>query len=139
MPETVGMVLVVVPSDWSPEMGIGISEATYQQVSNKLRPGQPILIYKASPVNAIVAEGEICESTIPRWDDWLTATLRQRPRTGLGEYADYVLPVKILYTRPAFNYVPMRQVRQWVDSPHFPNLEWIALSQSAYREFTDWP
>jgi hypothetical protein len=129
--------VVTVPADWTPETPVGLSADTHRQYIDSLQSGMRVLIYKGAPVNAIVAEGEVIDQMMVRLDDW--PNVKQRPMTGTGKPADYVLPLRILYSRAAFATIDLPTVKDWIDNPDFPNVEWLPLSPDAYGELTNWP
>jgi hypothetical protein len=131
--------MVVVPANWTPDMPIGLSQATHDRFVGSLEGGVRVLIYKGDPVNAIVAEGEVIDHLMVRLDDWPHIRPRERPLTGTGQPADYVLPLRILYQRASFDYIDLPTVQEWIDNPDFPNVEWMPINADAYGEFTNWP
>jgi hypothetical protein len=133
------VLLLVVPSDWIAEMAVGLSEDTYQRYFDHLQSGMRVLIYKPAPVDAIVAEGEVIDHLMLRLSDWPHVSIRERPRTGLGKPADYVLPLRMLYSRPSFNYIGLPTIQEWIDDPDFPNVECLLINQDAYAELSNWP
>lgn len=138
MADSEGAVMVVVPSDWTTETAIGLSESGYKSWAENMVQGQRVLIYKAAPVDAVIGEGEVPDQIGQRLDDW-PATTHQQPLTGLGQPAEYLLPLRILYTRAQTNYVPLSEVRKWVNAPDFPQVEWLPLPKDAYQAMTNWP
>ena len=138
MSESQYAALVVVPPDWASDKPIGLSRAAYKRYVETLESGERVLIYKASPVDAIVAEGEIVTHQIPRSDDWPAPNVPEPLLTGLGTLADYVLPLRLLYALPSFSYIGLPDVEEWVDNPAFPHVEWVRISREAYKTFTDW-
>jgi hypothetical protein len=131
--------LEVVPPDWTSDKPICLSRVAYKRYFETFVGGEPVLIYKASPVDAIVAEGEMIAPLMPRVGDWPAPNVPEPLLTGLGTLADYVLPLRILYAQPSFNYVGLADVENWVDDPAFPYVEWTPISREAYAEFTNWP
>ncbi len=129
--------MVVVPPNWKPDMPVGLSAETHRQYIDHLRSGLRVLIYKAAPVSAIVAEAEVIDQMMVKVEDW--PNVRERPETGTGKPADYVLPLRILYSRASSNYIDRPTVQEWVDNPDFPNIEWLPISADAYGELTNWP
>jgi hypothetical protein len=132
--------IVIVPPDWTPDMAVGLSEATLNRFDDRIESGLRVLIFKPSPVNAIVPEGEVFDNNaIQRLDEWPGVNVRQRPLTGMGARADCVLPVRILYQRAEANAVPLLRVREWVGDPLFPRDEWTFIERETYDELTNWP
>jgi hypothetical protein len=129
--------VVVVPPDWTPEMPIGLSEATHARYFSSLEGGLRVLIYKSAPINAIIAEGEVIDHMMLRVDDW--PHMQELPRTSTGQNAEYVLPLRLLYSRPTFEYIGLSTIQEWIDDPDFPNVEWMPINDDAYSEFSMWP
>jgi hypothetical protein len=139
MADSKNAAIVVVPSDWTPEHAVGLSEETHQRYFDMLRSGSRVLIYKSAPVDAIVAEGEVIDQMMVRLDEWPATNVHERPHTGVGTRADYVLPLRILYSRASFDYISLPVVQEWVNDPDFPHVEWLPIDEDAYGELTNWP
>ena len=74
-----------------------------------------------------------------RLDEWPNVASQKRPLTGMGKPADYVLPLRILYSRSPSSYIDLAMVKEWIDNHDFPNVEWLPINADAYGEFTNWP
>jgi len=131
--------IVVVPADWTPDIPVGLSEDAHKRYFQTLQSGARVLIYKAAPVDAIVAEAEVIDQFMIRVEDWPGASAEGGTMTAVGTRADYVLPLRILYIRPSFTYIGLPVVQDWIDEPDFPYVEWTPISQEAYQEFANWP
>ena len=130
--------VVVVPSDWTPEKALGFSEATYQRWHDQVESGMRVLVFKASPVNALVAEGE-APGIFARVAEWPDVHIGGRPRTASGTSAAYVMPLNVLYMRAEANQVPLEQVRERINDADFPNVEFLPVEEDAYHALTNWP
>jgi|FLYN01.1.fsa_nt_gi hypothetical protein len=130
--------LVVVPPDWEPDRTIGFSHATYEQWRDKIEPGMRVLIYKGTPVNAIVAEGE-SHGVFAKLADWPEVNVKEPPKTASGERAAYVMPLRVLYMRAEANRIPLEQVKARMSDPAFPNVEILPVEEDDYHILTNWP
>ncbi|MBI5671627.1 MAG: hypothetical protein HZC41_26845 [Chloroflexi bacterium] len=129
--------ILTVPADWTVDTPIGLSQQTVDEIFDDLHEGMRVLIFKGAPVNAIVAEGEIVDQVLVKLDEWPSVNVRQRPMNAWGKPTDYVVPLRILYTRAEHNQVPLTTILDWADSPI--NAEWIPLDRDSYERFTNWP
>jgi hypothetical protein len=139
MADIKGAALVVVPADWKTNEPIGLSEEAHKRWMQVMDTAQRVLIYKSSPVDAVVAEGEVIDKLNIRLDEWPKANMKEKVLTATGTPAAYAVPLRILYTRAAEKLIPLERVREWVDDPQFPNAEWLPLTPDAYAELTNWP
>jgi hypothetical protein len=130
--------IVVVPPDWTPDKALGFSEAIYQQWHDQIKSGMRVLVFKAAPVNALVAEGE-APGIFARVAEWPDVNIGERPKTAFGTNADYVMPLNVLYMRAEANQVPLEQVREFIADPDFPNVEFLPTDEDAYHALTNWP
>src|SRR5215216_609462 len=86
--------LKVVPADWDLEMPLPFTQEEYNQYHDQIVPDMRILIYKASPVDAIVSEGAVTGVFI-NVGDWPATTQHQLNRPDMQ--TAYLLPVRVIY------------------------------------------
>jgi hypothetical protein len=130
--------IAVVAPEWTPENPLAFTEAGYNRWKESIEPGTRVLIFKAAPVNALVAEGEVHDTHFLHLTEWPMANVGEFLKSGDGEIATYVLPIRILYTRENIE-IPLETIHQYVDAPQFPHQEWLPIDLNAYNALTNWP
>jgi hypothetical protein len=125
--------IIQVPADWTSDSIVGFDEETYHLMKDQIQPGTRLLLYKPAPVNAIMAEADILINRFERVEDWKGINNSQAPKTSRGKPAQYVLPLRILYTHHGADQVPLDHILDQLDLNALPSTDWIPLSSNEYN------
>jgi hypothetical protein len=126
--------LKVVPADWTLEMPLPFSAAAHEQVRGAVEAGTRVVIYRLSPENGVIAEGEV-NGVFIHVQEWPSATLGSLKN--LSPQPDYVLPIEVLYRRSTPEAVmPRNEVAAILEDPQFPRpgQDWLVLDDRMYQE-----
>lgn len=130
--------LLTVPSTWTANSAVGFSAEAYARWHEKIPPGCRVLVLMSTPVNAIVAEGEVQDNVFVRIDEWPVKP-REPIYTGPGQEAAYVLPLRLLASFPPSDYVPEARIYELSDLKNVTSQEWIPLDVTLYQALRDYP
>ncbi|MCU0498948.1 MAG: hypothetical protein MUF87_16470 [Anaerolineae bacterium] len=103
--------LIAVPSDWTSEQPYGVSQATYEQYHREIQADTRLLVFQIAPSNRIVAEATVLTSWFEKVADWPQPPSIP-PVTAHGEPAEYVLPLRIVFSYQGVHPVPLEEIRR---------------------------
>ncbi len=130
--------IATVPTDWTPEIPLGFSEAGYQRWHKQIEPGTVLLIYKASPVNAIVAEGQLPDTVFQRVEDWPEANVQHTVKTAQGRPAAYILPISVNYAHDQSHFRSVELIDEIETGIEVPiRDEWVPIDADIYHLLLD--
>lgn len=87
--------ILLVPATWNRDDAVGISREVYDRFREAFMGGLQLAIMKTTPHNQIVAQAMLADGAhLANAHDWVG----DAPQDGLGNPADYVLPIRLLYT-----------------------------------------
>ncbi len=130
----------VVPAEWELDMPIPFTQAEHELARDTIENGTRVLVFKGSPVNALVAEGEVHGFFI-RPAEWTASATDGLPPSIAN--ADYLLTLGVLMSRSTdASMFSLEEVRRALDDSTFPRRdgEWRPLDDEHYRRLIrDWP
>ncbi|MFW5690963.1 MAG: hypothetical protein ACOCXZ_00565 [Chloroflexota bacterium] len=131
--------IINVAPDWEPHQVVGFSEGTVRTLQGEIEAGMRVLLFKTSPVNAIVAECEVPNGQFFDPDNWPDTAQKATPMTGFGVAADYVLPLRVILTRAPGNFIPLSHVEDYIDRERLMNDEWVEITPEDYHVLSPTP
>lgn len=91
--------VILIPAAWETGDAIGVSKAIYDKYRHELEAGMYFALMKGDPVNKIVGQAELASASHPAdVRDWKETPNSNCPDDGLGNPAEYVLPLRLTCT-----------------------------------------
>lgn len=126
--------IAIVPATWEADFSLGFSASSYERWHEQIEPGTRILLYKESPVNAIIGEAIVQDNVFVPLED-LPAHNQHRLKTSDGNNADYALPLRVTYLYPHYHYVSREQLDEMMNAQNLNG--WIPIDDEIYRALTE--
>jgi hypothetical protein len=130
--------IIRVPAEWTADQIVGFDEATYQSMKEDIQSGTRLLLYKPEPVNAIMAEAEVITPRFERVADWQGINHSQPPMTSRGKPAQYVLPIRVVYTHHGGEEIPLDYILDTLDLNALPSTDWIPVNGNEYNGLVEY-
>jgi hypothetical protein len=130
--------VLLIPADWETGAAVGVSKDIYDKYRDEIEAGMYFALMRAAPEDKIVAQAELASASHPvDVREWKETPNTNRPNDGLGNPAEYVLPIRLTYTYDDDLSIPAAEVAERIDIDRLREEGFLPISRDTYDKLFD--